>query len=65
MEERGVSQSDIASASGLSQPYVSQVLAGRRKPTVDTLQRMMKAVGLSLTTARSESRPKQQGEHYE
>jgi transcriptional regulator with XRE-family HTH domain len=41
----GISQSDLAARSKTSQPDISTIEAGRRTPTVDTLERLLRQTG--------------------
>lgn len=49
--ERGLSQVDLASISGISQPNVSAIESGRRAPSAETLQRLLAACGYELLAA--------------
>jgi transcriptional regulator with XRE-family HTH domain len=46
--EAGVTQVDLAARSGLSQSMVSAVEAGRRQPSLPTVERMLACLGLQL-----------------
>mgnify|MGYP001606275377 CR=1 FL=1 len=48
-EERGMSRADLAEAAGISREYVRLLEAGRYDPTVGTLQRLAKALGVKVT----------------
>jgi hypothetical protein len=45
MEERGVTQSDVATACGWSQPLVSAYLSGDKEPGIRNLAKLAEAVG--------------------
>lgn len=47
-EYRGLSVRDLAGRAGISQPYLSQMEAGRRKGTADTLGRIAEALGIGV-----------------
>ena len=42
---RGISQGDLAARTKTSQPDISVIEAGRRTPTVDTLERLLRQTG--------------------
>jgi len=47
--ERGLSVAELASRSGVSQPYIWQIESGRRKnPGSESLQKLAKALGVSV-----------------
>lgn len=46
--ERGLSQAALANAAGTSQPAVARLEAGGLSPSVDTLERLFKALNLRL-----------------
>jgi transcriptional regulator with XRE-family HTH domain len=48
-EQAGLTQQSLARAGGTSQPTIAAYEAGRKSPTVDTLQRLARAVGLCAT----------------
>lgn len=52
----GLTQTELAEASGTSQATLSAYEQGRKLPSVDTLRRVLAACGTRLTTA-SASRP--------
>lgn len=45
--ERGVSQGDIARALGFSRGFVSKIENGKTNPTLTTIAKLAKAVGVS------------------
>ncbi|OUW74938.1 MAG: transcriptional regulator [Saprospirales bacterium TMED214] len=47
-EERGWSQEEFADRAGLHRTYVSAVERGIRNPTLSVLERLAKALGLSM-----------------
>ncbi len=47
-EHRGLSARGLADAAGISAPYVSQIEAGRRHPTVAVLARLADALRVEL-----------------
>lgn len=47
-EERGWSQEEFADRAGLHRTYVSAVERGVRNPTLSVLERIAKAMGVSL-----------------
>lgn len=48
-EERGWSQEEFADRAGLHRTYVSAVERGVRNPTLSVLERLAKALGISIT----------------
>lgn len=44
--EKGISQSDIAKSLGVSRGFVSNIENGKRNPTLATISRLAKAVGV-------------------
>lgn len=54
-EKRGWSQQDLATAAGMRQPQVARFEAGGTVPKVDTLQRLLTALGgrISITFPRT------------
>lgn len=45
----GVTQAELARAAGTSQPTISAYEAGRKSPTMDTVQRLASSVGLEAS----------------
>jgi transcriptional regulator with XRE-family HTH domain len=45
--EKGLTQEEVAAASGLSQQYLSGLERGQRNPTVITLHELAQALGVS------------------
>jgi len=48
-KKKGVSQTALATAAGISREYVRKLEAGRSDPTVGMLQRLAKALGVPVT----------------
>src|SRR3954468_10719771 len=48
--DAGISQRALAEESGLGQPYVSRILAGKARPTLETYARLAGALGADLAT---------------
>uniref|UniRef100_A0A7C5RDL7 XRE family transcriptional regulator n=1 Tax=Thermus caliditerrae TaxID=1330700 RepID=A0A7C5RDL7_9DEIN len=46
--ELGLTQQEVAEQVGISRQYVAEIEAGRRKPTLATLERLFLVLGLSL-----------------
>jgi transcriptional regulator with XRE-family HTH domain len=47
---KGLTQRDLAKRAGVTQGYVAQLEMGiRRNPSIDTLKRLAKALGVSVT----------------
>ncbi len=44
-KEQGLSQSEVARRAGLRQPAVARLEAGAVRPTLDTIQRIARALG--------------------
>lgn len=49
-DDRGLSQSDLARAAGISQPQVSRLIAGKKPVTLTELLPLLDAVGLDLAS---------------
>lgn len=47
-DARGLSQSDLAHAAGISQPQVSRLISGKKPVTLTELLPLLSAVGMSL-----------------
>ena len=47
-EKAGKSQGDLADRAGLSRTYLNQLEAGRRDPSLSTLTRLARALGVKL-----------------
>ena len=47
-EAKGWTQQELADAAELSQPYVSQVEAGTREPSLSVLRDLAKALGVTV-----------------
>ncbi|MGB4137513.1 MAG: helix-turn-helix transcriptional regulator [Microbacterium sp.] len=50
--DAGLTQEDLAQRSGTSRPTIADYESGRKHPRMDTAERIMNAMGLTLTTAR-------------
>lgn len=48
MRQKGITQTELATKIGSSQPYVSQILRGQTNFTVETLVMISKALGTNL-----------------
>ncbi len=57
--QAGLTQSELAQAAGTSQPAIAHYESGRKIPSIDTLERLLRACGRSLVldTAPLERRP--------
>jgi len=53
-EERGLSQMQLAAATGFMQSYVSQVERGRRKPNWSNIGRLAEGLKVSVSALRRE-----------
>lgn len=53
--ELGLTQQDVADRAGISRQYVAEIEAGRRKPTLATLERLFLVLGLSLQVETQEA----------
>ena len=47
LDELGISQKELARRSGISPAYLSQLMHGRRSPSVRTQSRLQQALGVS------------------
>lgn len=47
-ESKGLTKTRLAELSGVSQSYISDIEAGKKKPTVETLAKICSALGISL-----------------
>jgi len=47
-KEKGLIQADIAKAVGVSSPYLSNIENGKVNPTLTTLSKLAKALGISI-----------------
>ncbi|MDP6342806.1 MAG: helix-turn-helix transcriptional regulator, partial [Alphaproteobacteria bacterium] len=47
-EHRGMRQNKLAEAAGLKQPYLSQIEAGKREGSLDTMARIARALEVDL-----------------
>ena len=45
---RGLTQADLSAISGIDQPNISAIENGRRRPSADTLHRLLAACGFEL-----------------
>lgn len=48
MQRADVTQRDLAERTGITQSYISQICSGKRVPTIGTLAKMSKSLGISL-----------------
>ena len=62
-EDAGLSQSELAARARTSQATVSAYENGRKRPSVDTLSRLLAATGRRLTAERRLPREPTPGEH--
>jgi transcriptional regulator with XRE-family HTH domain len=46
---KGFSQVELARRSGVSQPAISQIESGTKTPTLDTLRKLAKALGVPVS----------------
>lgn len=44
----GVSQAELARRTGLTEPYLSMVLHGKRMPRVESMMRLSRALGVTV-----------------
>lgn len=49
MKAKGMSQTDLAKASGIPRPNINAYLNGKRNLTADRIERLIAAVGLDLS----------------
>jgi HTH-type transcriptional repressor of puuD len=47
-EQHGLSKNKLSKLSGVSQSVISYIESGQRQPTLDVLERLSKALGMSL-----------------
>jgi DNA-binding XRE family transcriptional regulator len=47
-EHRGLSSRELAEQAGIAAPFLSQIEAGKRQGTVETLKALAKALGLTI-----------------
>lgn len=57
LDNRGMSQADLARATQMSQKHVSQLLTGKIRGTVSALEKLAGAVGLVIITQEKENQP--------
>ncbi|RTH04553.1 hypothetical protein CSW50_02435 [Thermus scotoductus] len=53
--ELGMTQQELASRVGISRQYLTEIETGRRKPTLNTLERLFLVLGLSLQVETQEA----------
>jgi transcriptional regulator with XRE-family HTH domain len=46
---RGLSQAELAEKAGLSQPAIGAIEAGKKSPTLRTLEKLAAALGVKVT----------------
>ncbi|WP_307403818.1 helix-turn-helix domain-containing protein [Desulfofundulus luciae] len=56
-QRQGLSMNALAKLSGASQSAISEIESGKRKPTFDVLERIVKGLGLTLAEFFSEETP--------
>lgn len=61
-EKLGLSQSELAIRAGISQPSIGAIEAGKKSPTIRTLEKLAFALGISITELLDDSHPKASGE---
>ena len=54
-ESQGLSKTQLAKISGVSQSFISYIEAGKRQPTLDVVQRLCKALGITVSQFLQES----------
>ncbi len=47
MESKGITQDELARLSGVTQPRISDILAGKKDPRISTYARLIRGLGLS------------------
>jgi transcriptional regulator with XRE-family HTH domain len=47
---RGLSQRDLAKASGVSREYIARIELGQHDPTLSTLEKLATALGVKVAT---------------
>ena len=53
---RGLSASEVARRAGLSESYISRLMKGKRRPSSDALERIARALGVSMEDLQTEMR---------
>jgi transcriptional regulator with XRE-family HTH domain len=48
-EKRGMSQRDLAEKSGVSREYIARLETAKQDPTLSTLEKLAKALGVKVT----------------
>ena len=48
MAQRGMTQEALAAAAGLEQPHISKLVTGKRRPSLNTAQKVAKALGVGV-----------------
>ncbi|TMV49401.1 helix-turn-helix transcriptional regulator [Paenibacillus mesophilus] len=48
-EASGLSKNQLSIKSGVSQPYIGDIESGKKKPTIDTIERLCEALGVTLS----------------
>jgi transcriptional regulator with XRE-family HTH domain len=54
----GISQRRLAALAGVTHCYISHIEAGRRKPSLETLERIAKVLGMRLALVPTEGPPR-------
>lgn len=49
-KEKGITQEALAYQAGLNRAYIGYIERGERKPTIETLEKIAKALGARVTT---------------
>lgn len=57
-EQRGWRQADLAAATGLSRPFVSQIESGEREPSEITVQAIADALGVEVAELQPRTCPR-------
>lgn len=48
LDERGWTQADLAERAGIEQPHVSKLVTGKRRPSLNTAQKVARAFGVAV-----------------
>ncbi|WP_240414981.1 helix-turn-helix domain-containing protein [Paenibacillus periandrae] len=48
-EAAGLTMNQLSVKSGVSQPYIGEIEKGKKKPTIDTIERLCAALGVTLS----------------
>lgn len=55
ISDLGETQYGLAKTTGLSQPYINKIINGHKTPTIETLEKLCKALGITLAEFFDES----------